>query len=221
MVNQMQFILYSESGEIENKFNNCTPATILSNNRLTVEYLFKNTSSVLYFMNSQALFDTLEDLIENTCASSENSLEVFSLTSVHLFLTEGESKFKDEQSQTELVPNLRKWFKNLEDDQSTYKRSTLAFSNTHDTLMTRLKYYFVGTCWSPLLLLFPDVLSNMNHEFSKVVADLVKHVRSDMGRDSYQIVPLIYSLYQHIKELHFADKFSDFLSSPDVRLKMT
>lgn len=166
-------------------------------------------------MNHQDLLATLEDLIENCCSSNNNSTEVFSILATYLFLTDKDQNAIDDHFD-DVLKNIYVWFKTLREEYQRLSRTLPSMSHNNDALATRLKYYFLGMSYNPLLSLFGDKLIRLGDMYSKIIPELITFITTDLERDAHAIVPLIYSLYQMVPQINFHRDLSNFISSPEV-----
>jgi hypothetical protein len=175
-----------------------------------IGHIFKNTRSVLYFMTVKDLTDTIDDLFTSTCNDSQNSIDVFSILSVYLFVGEQDCNFSD------IEEALKKWFRNLDSERQESVRSSPDKATTQESLATRLKYYFLGTSLGPLLLTYPKSLQQIGPEIGKSITVLVNFMQTDLPNDSHKFVPLVYSLFSGIKEVNYKEGLSNYLASSEV-----
>lgn len=162
-------------------------------------------------MSHNDLMETVEDLLTNSCQENKSSLDAFSVLSVYLFLGE-----ESNLTSLELEETLRKWFSNLESDRLHSTRSSIDKATTHESLATRLKYYFLGTCLSSLMILYPRTLRQLGPDLSKAINRLVGYMQTDMPNEAFKFVPLVYSLYSSLPEVDYCEGLSNYLASWDV-----
>lgn len=161
-------------------------------------------------MTAKDLTDTIDDLFTSTCNDSQNSIDVFSILSVYLFVGEQNCNFSD------IEEALTKWFRNLDSDRQKSARSSLDKATTQENLAIRLKYYFLGTSLGPLLLTYPKSLQHLGPEIGKSISVLVNYMQTDLPNDSHKFVPLIYSLFSGITDVDYKEGLSNYLASSEV-----
>lgn len=168
-------------------------------------------------MDKESLYQSLEDLINSVAVAENPSVDIFSLVLSFLFLTEITENEERKQS-PEFIDLMRSWFNKLRSENVSSSNANLKSPTSQDKIIKKMKYHFVGACWSPLMVLYPDFTSSLNESFAATIKNLVKLITTGTESEGHRIVPILFSLYQGIPELEYDTNFSNYLSTPEVML---